>query len=323
MNWWIKLGCFLTGWNKEILAQCSEASHSKIKKYTSALLILMILWGATGYCFAHRYMQFPIWACFIVSTVFITIVVQIERQIILVHGKNKFFLSFRICIAIVMAILGSTIVDQTIFGKDITKAISNRIELQVEELLPKRLHVIDDKLSNIKIELDSINLINKQNKAEFEARPFIIQTTVTSLPVEQTQKDGSKKMVSMNSIQKTEIVNPIQEEIKSNEKIISQLTANQEKWSNKKQSIEEDVRKECRENTGFLEELEVMLSIITTRPVAAIFYLILFVFLVSLELFVAMSKMLDDDCEYEQVLKAAQIVKTKQFDSVFKKVRAA
>lgn len=60
MNWWIKLGCKLTGWNSSVLSQCSEASKSQLNKYTSALLILMIVWSITGFCFAQRYIGFPI-----------------------------------------------------------------------------------------------------------------------------------------------------------------------------------------------------------------------------------------------------------------------
>ena len=55
MKWWIKFGCFLTGWNSSILSQCSEASFKHLKKYTAALLILIIIWVFTGYCFAERY----------------------------------------------------------------------------------------------------------------------------------------------------------------------------------------------------------------------------------------------------------------------------
>ena len=55
MNWWVKFGCKLTGWSSEVLAQCSEASRSQLSKYTSALIILILIWGVTGFCFAQRY----------------------------------------------------------------------------------------------------------------------------------------------------------------------------------------------------------------------------------------------------------------------------
>ena len=83
MSWWIKFGCKLTGWNANVLGQCSEASKSQLSKYTSALLILMIVWSIIGFCFAQRYIGLPIWGCALVSLVFVTIIVMIERQILL------------------------------------------------------------------------------------------------------------------------------------------------------------------------------------------------------------------------------------------------
>ena len=125
MNWWIKLGCKLTGWSSEVLAQCSEASRCQLNKYTSAMLILILIWGVTGFCFAQRYIGLPAWACGIVSLFFITIVVMIERQIILANSRTVIMLAFRIIIALIMAVVGSTIFDQTMFGKDIDKQMAN------------------------------------------------------------------------------------------------------------------------------------------------------------------------------------------------------
>lgn len=119
MNWWIKLGCKLTGWSSIVLSQCSEASKTQLSKYTSALLILMIVWSITGFCFAQRYIGLPIWGCILVSLVFVTIVVMIERQILLALHPTKKLAAFRLVIAIIMAIVGSSIFDQTMFGKDI------------------------------------------------------------------------------------------------------------------------------------------------------------------------------------------------------------
>ncbi|RYD80510.1 MAG: DUF4407 domain-containing protein, partial [Sphingobacteriales bacterium] len=114
-NWWLKLGCFLTGWNGLILASCTEASRKQLKKYTSALLILVIIWALTGYLFATRYVHLPWYGALITALIFSTIVIQIERVVILTVGKNLFSTVFRVFLAIIMAILGSTIIDQIIF----------------------------------------------------------------------------------------------------------------------------------------------------------------------------------------------------------------
>jgi hypothetical protein len=35
-NWWLKFGCFLTGYNYNILDASSEISAKAVKRYTSA-----------------------------------------------------------------------------------------------------------------------------------------------------------------------------------------------------------------------------------------------------------------------------------------------
>jgi hypothetical protein len=51
----------------------------------------------------------------------IIIVIQIERQIILSVGKNKLVPLFRVAIEVVMAVIGSVIIDQIIFREDVEK----------------------------------------------------------------------------------------------------------------------------------------------------------------------------------------------------------
>ena len=105
----------------------------------------MILWGFTGFCFAQRYVHAPIWGCVLSALIFVTIIVQIERQIILTVGTSKVGVIFRLFIAIIMAFLGSAIIDQVIFGEDIKRKMVEITDRQVTELLPIRLKVIDDK----------------------------------------------------------------------------------------------------------------------------------------------------------------------------------
>lgn len=281
MNWWIKLGCKLTGWNSSVLSQCSEASKSQLNKYTSALLILMIVWSITGFCFAQRYIGLPVWGCALVSMVFVTIVIMIERQILLAIHPTKKLASFRIVIAIIMAIVGSTIFDQTMFGKDIDKQMADTIELQTATLTQKRVGIIDGKLTAINAEKDSLDKLNSILQADINANPWIIQRSVTNSQ-EKLVVDGRIKTVNNPSVTTNQVANPKQDVVNANNEKIKQLVEQEKEWSKKKLTVEEDTRKECKANVGFLEELEAMVSIITNRWVAGAFYIIFFLLLMSL-----------------------------------------
>lgn len=321
MNWWSKFGCKLTGWSSEVLAQCSEASRCQLSKYTSALMILILIWSVTGFCFAQRYIGLPVWGCCLVSLFFITIVIMIERQIILTTEKSLSMLAFRAVIALVMAIVGSTIFDQTMFGKDIDKQMANTIEVQVAELTTQRVHTIDEKLAALKTESDSITAINSLLQEDVNKNPFIIQTSRTSVSNKVLMPDGSFKTVSNPSVTKSEVPNPKLTQIETNNKKLAQISEQEQKWTEKKQTMEEDVRKECKESVGFLEELEAMWSIITNRPLAGAFYLVFFFLLMSLELFVVVSKTVDKECDYEAAIKGAQKIRISQFNKAFNHVR--
>lgn len=319
MNWGIKLGCKLTGWSSSVLSQCSEASKTQLSKYTSALLILMIVWSITGFCFAQRYIGLPIWGCVLVSLVFVTIVVMIERQILLALHPTKKLATFRLVIAIIMAIVGSSIFDQTMFGKDIDKQMADTIELQTADLTQKRVCNIDSKLMAFQIEKDSLNKVNSELQADVNAHPWIIQKSVTNSQ-DRLVVNGKIKVVNNPSVTTNQVANPKQIAIAANNEKIKQIVLQENDLNKKKLTVEEDTRKECQANVGFLEELEAMVSIVTTRTVAGIFYVIFFLLLMSLELFVVTSKMGDEECDYELAIKGAERVKMAQFNSAFSKV---
>lgn len=230
MNWWIKLGCKLTGWNASVLSQCSEASKSQLSKYTSALLILMIVWSIIGFCFAQRYIGLPLWGCVLVAMVFVTIVVMIERQILLAMHPTKMLATFRLVIAIVMAIVGSTIFDQTMFGKDIDKQMADTIEQQTATLTLKRTGVIDGKLFAINAEKDSLDRINSALQADINANPWIMQRSVTNSQ-ERLVVNGRIRTVNNPSVTTNQVANPKQEVVNANNEKIKQLSEQEKEWS--------------------------------------------------------------------------------------------
>ena len=118
------IGCFLIGWNNNILKECGEASQRQFRKLLSAICIMMLMWGTIGYCFADRYINIE--SCVLklcVSLAFMLIILCVERVIILNVGKARMMAVMRFSMAICMAILGSCIFDQIIFRNDIQQTI--------------------------------------------------------------------------------------------------------------------------------------------------------------------------------------------------------
>ena len=292
----------LVGWNSKLLSSCSEASHKKLKKYVSALIILIMLWSFTGYCFAERYLHAPLWGCIVVSAVFVMTVIQIERQIILTVGKAGIATWIRGVIAVLMALLSSAIIDQIIFADDVDKKMIEVRDRQVEEQLPHRLAIIEAKLGELQKNIDSLESFNLELNTQYVRNPTIKSVTSNTEHKTVRQASGADTLISVTNYTRTDVPNPTGKRIERNNETINLFRKQQEEYTAKKLEAEMSLRAEISSKTGFLEELSAIIQIIGGKIEALIFYLILFCFLLLLELFIVFSKMMDKKCDYDEIV---------------------
>src|SRR5512133_2341877 len=186
---WLKLGCYITGYNYTIIKNSSEASAKTVKKYLSAILIVSILWGFIGYSFAQRYLHTGIAGSSLVSVIMVIIVIQIERQIILSVGRNYLVPVFRTLIGIVMAVIGSVIIDQIIFREDVEKEKISNLQAEVNNILPVKTRELDFQIRQI----DSAITLKESERAsiieEITKKPFI-KSTSSEIKHFQMQRNG-------------------------------------------------------------------------------------------------------------------------------------
>src|SRR5690606_22862162 len=118
-DWWLKFGCFLTGFNYKLIKNSSEQSSKNVRKYTSAMLLIVLVWFFIGYSFATRYLHLELGGGLIGGFIMCFVIVQIERIIILSTKVSTWSSLFRVLLALVMSILGAFIMDQITFKDDI------------------------------------------------------------------------------------------------------------------------------------------------------------------------------------------------------------
>ena len=299
------IGCFLIGWNKNILKECGEASYRQFRKLLSAICIMMVLWGTIGYCFADRYINIE--SCLLkicVALAFMFIVLCVERVIILTVGKARMMSFMRVLLALCMAILGSCIFDQIIFRNDIQQAIQEHREDIIKVTITKRLSIYDSDIQRITHEMDSLSKATIVLGEELQKRPTIQGTNVnTQEQVVGVDENGRPKKVKVQSVNTVTMANPLAEQLKANNDQI-QIYSNQlEQLRQDKKDIAQKTTEEVSQRTpGFIEELEATLKVVSQSWVSLAFYIILFCFLTFLELFVLTIKMGENKCDYELIV---------------------
>ena len=299
------IGCFLIGWNKEILSECGEASHRQFRKLLSAICIMMALWGTIGYCFADRYINIESTILkALVAMMFMLIVLCVERVIILTVGKARLMTLMRVMLALCMAVLGSCIFDQIIFSNDIRQAIQERREDVIKETILKRMSIFDNDEKRITQEMDSLNKATIALGEELMKKPTIKSVNVsTQEQVVGVDENGNPKKARIRNTEIVNVANPLAEQLKSNNSQIEIYQNQLEQLRQDKKDIAKKVTEEVSMRPlGFIEELEATLSVVSKSVVSLVFYIVLFCFLTFLELFVLTIKMGDTKCDYDLIV---------------------
>lgn len=315
-NWWLKFGCFLTGYNYKILATCSEGAAKTVKKYTSALVIVCIIWAFVGFMFTSRYLQSSLIGSIAGAVLAVIIIVQVERQIILNLHRNYGLYIFRGIIALVMAFLGALIIDQIIFKNDIELEQIAIIDQKVNTILPLKTKELSTQISSLDSTISLKEFERQQLMTDITKNPTIQSVTSSTVPVtvNNSVTDSLKntrttaRIVHTNTKTVTTIANPKMELIQPLDKQIELLRNRKATLDSNLLALRPVVEKEIKSKVGFLDELKVMYNLITGSAIAAIVYGLWFLLLLGLEMFVLISKTTDKQNDYdEKVLSSMQI----------------
>ena len=308
MKTWMRFGCFLTGFNPELIEQASEASAKAVKRYTSALLIISILWGIIGYIFAEKYLGLGPAGSIVSAIASIVIIIQVERQIILQIRPSGWLKFARILLAFVMATLGAVITDQILFADDIANQRDREIGNEIAEIVATRSQLLDEEFTRLQANYDSLDLKRQDLLSELATTPFITlvdYTTQTVMAPKLAYDSVQKKMVpidvpkTMRTPSTSSVENPKWQVVAGIQASQNSITAKLDTITERKLNLATQVEAELRSRTGFLTELEALKALLWDRPASLIVWILFFVFFLSLELLVLISKAGGHETDYE------------------------
>lgn len=306
-NWWLKTGCFLTGYKYAILDGCSEVSQRTVKRYTSALLIICILWAFIGYSFVGRYLKGEWYLSAMGAVLFIVIILQVERQIILSDGNGKAKYWIRGAIALIMAIIGSIVIDQIIFKEDIARKEVFELNSQVDSLMPSKEAVLRRQTTQIDSNINKKEIERSLLLDELSKHPTIQVVTKSNdaVPMSTTVVDSNNRSVTRtNLIRKTAITvnsidNPKRSMLGALDEQLKNLQTLKISAENRLIKLRSEVEQEAKANTGFLYELQLMYRILHDSGPAFFVWLLWFLLLFGIEIFIMVNKLTHIETDYD------------------------
>lgn len=299
------LTCALIGWDYEILKQCREASYRTKNKYVSALIIVSIIWGVIGYKFASKYIGLgdTLESC-MVAFMFIVIVNCIERIIIMKQGKNPLVYIFRGILALCMAFLGSFIFDQIMFSQDLETQINRDKELEIKEVVNLRMEECNNDIQRYNLIRDSLVKDVDEKYVEYQKKPTIDLVTVDIRFVpDGVDENGNPKYRQVREVKHTLAENSIMDQIRADTTELGNTKKMLQQLQEKKDSIGVIVRHEIMgRSIGFMEELNASHKVFFASKLTTFVYILLFIFMLGLELFVCSISWVEKDCDYDLIV---------------------
>jgi len=329
-TWWIKFGCFLTGYNYDIVRASSEVSAKAVKKYTSALLIVCILWFFIGFMFTRRYVYDSLTGSFAGAVIMVVIIIQIERQIILAVGRNKKLYAARAFIAMLMAIIGSIVIDQIVFKEDIELEKITYIQDRVDQVLPSRSALLVSQIAGLDSAIKKRDSERLSTIAEVAKTPLIrqVESHVEPQKVASTTYDSAgkpitaEKIVYTTSARTSNIANPKLQLIAPLEQTISDLRKQKSAKDSALLNIRPQLENEIKSKNGFLDELNVMIRLITRSRAALFVWIMWFLLLMGLEMLVLISKLGENKNDYDQTIIHQMDLQMKKLEALARSARS-
>lgn len=323
-NIWIRFGCFLTGYNYNIVKSSSEVAAKTVKKYTAAIVIVCILWFFIGFTFAQRYLQLGIAGSLFAGMLSVIIIVQVERQIILSLHPSRILLFFRSCLALMMAILGAVIIDQILLEKDIElEKISYNSE-RVDQILPSKTAELNNQIAALDTTINNKEAERQRLIDDITLNPIIpfvtsqSQSVPTPVHVKTLAGEDSTAFVIKTSVTvaKNNIPNPKNSLLVPLDSTIAEMRKQKVEKENALLNIRPALEKEINEKTGFLDELKVMYRLISNSAVALGFWLLWILFFLFIEMLVLVSKIGDKSSDYEKTVMHHMNLQIRRLDAL-------
>ena len=168
--------CLISGFDYELMKQSSIKSKKKALQYSNAILVIAIIWLGLGVGIGHLYGGGSTLTTIVMATICPLLIILIER-IIVQTPNSAWTFAGRFFIGILISIVGSTLMTQVLFSKDI----------MVEKTTARRSEEVQSRKERIK------DLSQQTNRSAETSSNISAQGTLVD--VFEINQDGKKVSV--------------------------------------------------------------------------------------------------------------------------------
>ena len=212
-----------------------------------------------------------------------------------------------------MAIIGSLILDQSMFAEDIEEARIAYIQEKIRINLPAKTAEIKYQIEQTQESIDKLEIRINTLSNDISLRPTIETISSTT---QRTSQDSINR-VSTTIIRGSE-ANPKIEELKANQESLKNNNKILQERRNELLYAEKELKKEYESRRGFLDELNIMWIVIAKSGLSTFVYFMWLAFFLAIELFIVLSKIGESENDYHKLIHQQMELHNRRLDNLNK-----
>lgn len=299
----LKIACSFTGDNYKLLASDTPASKKKVIAMAIAMQVPVLIWVINGFMLSYKILEAGLGCALITALICGSIIFLIEKLIIMAKGNNS-LTTFRICIGLVVAVLGSIAIDEVVFSDDIDLSVAG---IKDQQVLAAKMEAANTYLS-----LNNMDSINKnigiaQNKYD--------QAELTAVTEAEGSTGTHKFGLGKVAIYKDRKAQDRKSDLVELKNSYTKLTAG-------KDSAIELSRKKTESSFnehGLLTRIKALFSLVSTDGYMATIYILFTLLMFFFEFLVVVLKLTWDKTNYERKLEMIEEIGMRRMEFLLKK----
>ena len=283
----LKIYCLLTGDDYELVKSDTPASKRKVALLATCLLVPVIMWFINSVLLVHEVLIGSSITAIVSGIIVALIIFLIERAVIMSNGSRTIAV-FRVCLGLIVAILGSIALDEVVFKSDIDQQVAENKQAMIQQDVLS----VDTQLRE--------NISKKKSIAD--ARYLEWQKSNEEVINEMKGGAGSSGIKGKGNIANENIrIAEIQQN--EYEKAKTELHDAEKAVENEKQKVSAQVEENYNSHS-LLNRIKAMFTLVLSDKWMGFIYLTFTLFLVALEFLVVIIKMCSGETNYERKIKA-------------------
>lgn len=164
----LKLFCWITGDDYEVVKRQDVLSRKKISMYGLGIFLPTSIWLIVGYLLTRTFFELPVYGS-VIAALFIAALIFVIETLIIRHVGGWKTMALRLLLGLTVSLIGSVIIDEYFFSRDLDNRMITYREGEEKAFVQDKVNALDSTIASLSNEVNLLRSNWQNSLAEVAA----------------------------------------------------------------------------------------------------------------------------------------------------------